>query len=148
MAAFHGAYCGVDLTPDADQLFQDGQPWTVAGGQQPSPDEGHCIVKVSAAPAAGLDAWVTWGALQHSTEAWSAACLQEAWVIITAEDAAAASLDVAALRADIDALHGTGGTPPPAAPAPHPHAAFLAELADDVEAALAKVRAYLARIRL
>jgi len=30
-------------------------------------------------------------------------------VIITEEDAKASSLDVAALRRDIDALHGTGG---------------------------------------
>ena len=30
MAAFHGAYVGVNLTDDADQLFGQGQPWTVA----------------------------------------------------------------------------------------------------------------------
>jgi hypothetical protein len=30
-------------------------------------------------------------------------------VIITAEDAKAASLNLAQLKADIDALHGTGG---------------------------------------
>jgi hypothetical protein len=38
------------------------------------------------------------------------ACLQEAWVIISQEDADAANLDIAALRADIDALQGTGGS--------------------------------------
>jgi len=37
------------------------------------------------------------------------ACLQEAWVIITDEDANAARLDIASLRRDIDARHGTGG---------------------------------------
>jgi len=46
MAAFHGAYVGVNLTDDADSLFGQGQPWTTAGGQQPDPNEGHCIVKV------------------------------------------------------------------------------------------------------
>jgi hypothetical protein len=113
MAAFHGAYVGVNLTDDADQLFGEHEPWTVAGGQQPDPNDGHCIVKV-ASDGSQLDTWVTWGALQKSTLAWTAACLDEAWVIITQEDAKAANLDINALRADIDALHGTGGDPPPA----------------------------------
>jgi LAGLIDADG DNA endonuclease family protein len=104
--------CGVNLTDDADQLFGEREPWTVAGGQQPDPNDGHCIVKV-ASDGSQLDTWVTWGALQESTLAWTAACLDEAWVIITPEDAKAANLDISALRADIDALHGTGGDPPP-----------------------------------
>jgi hypothetical protein len=108
MAAFHGAYVGVDLTPDADTLFEQGQPWTVADGQQSDPAEGHCIVKVGS-DGSQFDTWVTWGALQRSTLQWTAACLQEAWVIITQEDSAAANVDLAALKADIDALHGTGG---------------------------------------
>jgi hypothetical protein len=148
MAAFHGAYCGVDLTDDADELFQEVKPWTVAGGQQPDPSEGHCILKVGADIAVlGSDTWVTWGALQKSTPEWATACLREAWVIITAEDAAAANLDIAALRADIDALHGTGGNEAPApAPEPvHPHEAMLVELAGDVERVLVKARDYLTR---
>lgn len=109
MAAFHGAYVGVNLTDDADSLFGQGEPWTTADGQQAEPSDGHCIVKV-AADGSQLDTWVTWGALQKSTLPWTAACLDEAWVIITQEDADAANLDVTALRADIDALHGTGGS--------------------------------------
>ena len=57
-----------------------------------------------------FDTWVTWGALQQSTLPWTAACLEETWVIITEEDAKAASLDIATLRRDIGALHGTGGS--------------------------------------
>ena len=130
--AFHGVYSGVDLTGNADQLFGEGVPWTLAGGMQPDPSEGHCILKI-AADGKGCDGWVTWGARQDSDEAWTAACLQEAWVIVTGEDARAASLDIAALRADIDALHGTGGNGSPApepepAPAPDP-AGLLAEFA-------------------
>jgi hypothetical protein len=109
MAAFHGVYAGVNLTDDADGLFSQHEPWTVAGGQQPDPNDGHCIVKV-AADGQQFDTWVTWGALQRSTHAWTAACLDEAWVIITNEDAKAPNLDIAALRRDIDALHGTGGS--------------------------------------
>ena len=40
MQAFHGAYVGVDLTDDADDLFQQGEPWTIANGEQPDPSEG------------------------------------------------------------------------------------------------------------
>ncbi len=107
MAAFHGAYVGVNLTSDADQLFEQHQPWTTANGEQPNPNEGHCIVKV-AADGTGLDKWVTWGGLQESTLAWTQACLEEAWVVITHEDAQAPGLDLAKLQADINALHGTG----------------------------------------
>jgi hypothetical protein len=107
MQAFHGAYVGVNLTDDADQLFEQQQPWTTANGEQPNPNEGHCIVKVTA-DGSQLDSWVTWGAIQQSTLPWTQTCLEEAWVIITEEDAKAASLDIAKLQADINALHGQG----------------------------------------
>lgn len=106
MTAFTGVYCGVSLTPDADELFVEQKPWTVAGGQRPDPNDGHCIVKVGA--SGELDTWVTWGAVQQSTTAWSAACVDEAWVIITEEDAHDQLIDLAALRADISALGGSG----------------------------------------
>lgn len=104
MQAFGGVYCGVDLTDDADDLFSEGLPWTVADGEQPDPDEGHCIVGVKAT-AAGRT-YVTWGAEQEATADWSAACLTEAWAVITTEDEAA-KIDMPALIADIEALHGT-----------------------------------------
>jgi len=69
----------------------------------------NCILKVGA-DGQQFDTWVTWGALQRSSRSWSAACLDEAWVIVSEDDAKAASLDIAALRRDIDALHGTGGS--------------------------------------
>ena len=120
MQAFHGVYAGVNLTDDADQLFSEGQPWTVANGEQADPNDGHCIVKVRA-DGHTLDGWVTWGAIQPSTLAWTSTCLQEAWVIITPEDAEAHGVDIAALRADIEALGGTGGAPEPTpVPAPDP----------------------------
>ena len=81
MAAFHGAYVGVNLTDDAEQLFEQQQPWTTANGEQPDPSDGHCIVKVKA-DGSQYDGWVTWGAVQESTLQWTAACLDEAWVII------------------------------------------------------------------
>jgi hypothetical protein len=104
MALFTGVYCGVQLTDDADDLFSQGQPWTVAGGQRPDPNEGHCILKVKA--DGSQDGWVTWGGLQPSDTGWTAACLDEAWVIITAEDEGTQYIDVPALQAAINALGG------------------------------------------
>jgi hypothetical protein len=105
MQAFHGCYVGVSLTDDADDLFVEGQPWG-SGSVTPDPQDGHCIVKVKA-DGAHFDTWVTWGAGQLSTLAWTAACLDEAWAIITSEDEAA-KVNMPALLADIEALHGTG----------------------------------------
>ncbi len=107
MAAFRGLYAGVNLTHNADQLFSEHQPWTLSGGG-PDPQEGHCIVRVAADPHS--DTWVTWGALQPSDTAWTRACLEEAWVVITAQDIdAIQNLDIDQLKADINLLHGTGG---------------------------------------
>jgi hypothetical protein len=107
MAAFHGLYVGVNLTDDADQLFSEHKPWTLDGGG-PDPQDGHCIVRVGA--DAHSDTWVTWGALQPSNRAWTKACVEEAWVVITGQDAdATQNLNVDQLKADIDLLHGTGG---------------------------------------
>jgi hypothetical protein len=108
MAAFHGLYVGVNLTDDADSLFGQGQPWTVANGEQPDTNNGHCIVKVGA-DGEQLDSWVTWGAIQPSTRDWTAACLDEAWAVVTTDDEAAI-LDMPSLLGDITALGGTGGT--------------------------------------
>ncbi len=106
MTAFHGLYVGTQLTPNANDLFAQDKPWTL-NGEQPNPDDGHCILKVKA--DSDTDTWVTWGALQPSTKQWTAACLDEAWVVILEEDVNAhANLDVNRLRQDIDALHGTG----------------------------------------
>lgn len=131
MEAFKGVYVGVDLTDDADQLFGESQPWTVANGEQPDPSEGHCIVKVKA-DGSEFDGYVTWGAEQPATRDWSAACLEEGWVIITTEDEAA-KVNMDALIADIEALHGTGGNGTPApAPAPSDPADLLEEIAEAI----------------
>lgn len=98
----------MNLTADADKLFEEGKPWTTAGGEQPDPQEGHCVVKVGADGTA-YDTWVTWGTAQRSTLAWTQARLEEARVVLTSEDVRAADVDIAALSGDIDALHGTGG---------------------------------------
>jgi hypothetical protein len=118
---FHGLYVGVSLTPDAQQLFQVSR-WTMANGEQPDPQLGHCILQVAADVAQDDDTYVTWGALQGASRAWTTACVDEAWVVITTQDqAASANLDLLALFTDIDALGGVGKphvVPDPPQPAP------------------------------
>jgi hypothetical protein len=104
MQAFHGCYAGVSLTDDADELFSEGLPWGSAS-VTPDPQDGHCIVKVKA-DGRQYDTWVTWGAEQRSTLAWTRNCLDEAWALITTEDEAQ-KVDMPALLADINALGGT-----------------------------------------
>ena len=163
MQAFHGAYCGVNLTDDADQLFSEGQPWTVSDGEQPDPDEGHCIVKVYAEGNTDpYDGYVTWGAYQRATQDWTRACLTECWVLITSEDEAA-KVDMAALTADIEALGGTVPDPaPPVPPSPQPpapvppapvppepdHKTLLAELVELLRKDAGAVAAFLERHNL
>lgn len=116
LAAFTGVYCGVSLTDDADDLFANHQAWTVADGQRPDPQDGHCILLVGA-DGRSLDDWVTWGAGQKSTTDWSAECVEEAWVIITQEDVDNHQIDIDALRGDIEALGGSVKAPKRAKPA-------------------------------
>lgn len=109
---FHGVYCGVSLTADADELFAQHLPWTTANGERPNLMEGHCIVKVGGTPS--QDTYVTWGALQNATVGWTSACLEEAYVVITEEDAKAASLDIDQLRQDLNLLLDAHGATVPA----------------------------------
>lgn len=147
MQKFHGLIIGADLTDDADERFQEGLPFTIADGQQPDPAEGHCLLRVKST-GAGPDAMstdATWGAGQESTAAWDRACIEEAWVAILSEDEMEPG-ELAALRADIDALHGTGGNGSPAPAPARPHVSFLTELADEVDAIASRVRAFLAAL--
>jgi hypothetical protein len=130
MAAGYGTYDGVNLTDDAEDLFNSGKPWTIANGEQPDPSEGHCIVSAGAAGPndTDLDTKITWGAKQSATRAWSKACTDERWLVVTNEEQAAKFTP--ALFADIEALKGTGGpgspTPTPTPPpAPSPAAGCL-----------------------
>lgn len=116
MQNFFGVYCGVSLTDDANQKFAYHMPWTTDEGQRPNPMEGHCIVKVKATNE--TDTYVTWGALQQATSSWTSACLDEVYVIITAEDAKNHKINVAKLRKDLTTLadvHGAIGDTPVAA---------------------------------
>jgi hypothetical protein len=101
---FHGTLLGVNLTDDADTLTSKGLTWTVANGEQPDPAQGHVLVKVGS-DGFSYDEYITWTFLQRADPAWTKACVQEAWVIVSSEDAS--QLDMPALLADINAVGGT-----------------------------------------
>lgn len=120
MAAGFGLYKGVDLTDFDEARFANRTPWTVANGEMPNPDLGHCILTVAATgPAdADLEDDVTWGDRQKATRAWSRRCTVETWLVVTTEEQLA--LFTPALLAEVTALGGTGGAPAPVPPAPLP----------------------------
>ena len=122
MLEFNGVLCGVNLTDYDEQDFPN-VPWGTQTPVQPNPQLGHDIVKVrfgQSGPAG--DTYVTWGALQQATTGWSSACIDEAWVIVTREDAENAGIDFDALLAECTALGGgqVVPTPAPTPPAPTP----------------------------
>jgi hypothetical protein len=120
LQAFHATYLGVNLTDQADNEFESSQPWSVSPSNQPDPQDGHCIVGAAAqAPGAGNDEDLTWGARQQVTQACSDAFIEEVWVIVSNDDETLPTAVLDGLLADIDALGGTGGSPPPA-PTPSP----------------------------
>ena len=112
---------GVDLTPSADQEFGNGQTWDVGPGNQPDPSAGHAILKVKAATPSGPDGYLTWGAEQGATRAWTEACVQQAYGVAPDPDAAAAA-EAAGFpyQAILAALRALGGTVAPASPQPAP----------------------------
>jgi len=112
-----GVLLGVSLTDDANDLFNQGQPWG-SGSVTPDPNEGHAILKVKSAGAAGDGTIVTWGADQACTGPWLSACIDEAWVLVTKDDLSTAGY--AALLADLSALPHNTEVPPPPAPTPAP----------------------------
>lgn len=125
--AFGGIYVGVNFPDSAMQQFDQHQPWTVVARAQ---IEGGHAIHVGAYTGAELTC-VTWGALQGLDDAWWAAYVEEAWVVVTQDWIAAngstpAGETVAALGASFTALTGEADpfpqpTPTPApAPAPQP----------------------------
>lgn len=108
MIDFSGVLVGVQLNSNAETQFNNHQPWSLANGQQATPNEGHDILLVKY-DASG-DTFVTWGALQPATVKWDGTCITEAWVVVTSDDAARVGIDITALKQKIAAFGGTVAT--------------------------------------
>lgn len=100
---FGGVYLGIQCPASAQQQFQAGEPWTYVRGSRIV--GGHCVVAV------GYDAdWLycaTWGAVAKVAWSWLARYLQEAYVAIAPQYAAAntnLNLSLPQLEADMRLL--------------------------------------------
>lgn len=100
VALFGASYLGVAVPAPAQQQFGAGQPWDLTGTPEDNDIEGGHAV-----PIIGYDAdyayVVTWGAIQKATWRWVARYLDEAWAVLTSEDA---RVNLAALQADLRRL--------------------------------------------
>jgi hypothetical protein len=102
VAAFGGSYLGITVPAPAQEQFANGQPWDLTGTSEDRDIEGgHCV------PAVGYDSQyvyvVTWGQLQKATWRWVHANLEEAWAVLTSEDA---RVNLSALQQDLRLLAG------------------------------------------
>jgi hypothetical protein len=114
---------GVNLNPQADQQFDQGGPWNVGPGDLPDPQEGHAILRVKVVAQGGTAGYVSWGQEIAATAAWDAACPQQAFGVITRQQAEAIGFPLAQVVADLRALGGTvapAPAPTPTPPAPPP----------------------------
>lgn len=147
-AELGGLSAGVNLPANAQQQFEAGLPWSVAADDG-GIEGGHCIV------LAGYDPdylyFVTWGKVQRATYGWWEKYGEEIWACVSADWISARGSDpegvnLVSLGAEFAALTGEpspfSGTHAPRHAQPHVNA-FI-ELADEVEAAAKKARAYFA----
>jgi hypothetical protein len=111
MLNFSGVCVAVELTDDAEQLFNLHEPWTTAQGESPDPQEGHDILLVKYDPTS--DTFVTWGGLQGATIPWDSGCITNVYVFVSKEDAQRNGVDIDQL---VQACRQFGGTVAPNAP--------------------------------
>ena len=136
LQTFDAVVVGVILTPDADEQFPG--TWTVGPGNEPDPSDGHAIQRLACESPTGTRKWATWGGVQMSTEAWEKDCVQQAFAVLTQQQAEGVGFPFAALDADMQALGGTvvpvTPTPSPTpTPPPPPESTIVTELKELVE---------------
>jgi hypothetical protein len=105
--AFGGLYTGILVNSEMMDEFNAGKPWSSTATDWIG---GHCVPHLARDAAIGK--CVTWGATQEFTWPNWRAVREEAYVILTAEQMDAPGgvfhgVNVAALKADIQALGGT-----------------------------------------
>jgi hypothetical protein len=117
---FGGVLLGLSLPDDAIQEFDAGQPWDTS--QPCDANEGHAVVLAKWDPS-GITI-VTWAKYWPTTVPFDQACITDAWVVGSKEDAERAGYNAAAWEAALALVKNTGGTIPaggaPPAPAPAP----------------------------
>jgi hypothetical protein len=112
---------GVILNTNADEQAENNQPWSVGPGDEPDPEDGHAIqLLASAGAVSGLRKYATWGMAQEATYDWDQVCPQQAFAVLTKEQALSKNFPFDAVVADLKALGGTAVVSAPALPEPEP----------------------------
>jgi hypothetical protein len=142
LQTFDAVVVGVNLNAEADQQVENNQPWDVGPGDEPDPNDGHAIQYLKALSAAGPFGWATWGIDQPSTLAWKQACPQQAFALLTREQAEGVGFPFATLDADLKELGGTAvptgpvvrpPVPQPPAPLPASHESWWQSVLEWIE---------------
>lgn len=154
IAIFGYVWTGITVTAANMNEFEAGQPWDYVPG---SPSQGgHSIITAGygapgAGPLGGDERFITWAAASSFTDRFWTHRVDECWVAIWPEHLGSkeflASVDLAALAADYQAVTGktlpvpTPAPPPAPPPSPDPLAglgALLHRFIDDVSAWLSQ----------
>lgn len=80
LSLFGPLMAGIGVSAKAMQQFSQGEPWSLASGDQPV-SEDHCIILTGYQP--GLYFCWTWGAIQAMTPGWFAQNAYEVWGVVT-----------------------------------------------------------------
>lgn len=165
LALFDVVVVGVSLNDQADAQVEAGQPWDVGPGDGPDQNDGHAILMMGAQSADGPFTWCTWGQAQPSTLAWKQQCPQQAFAVLTRDQAESKAFPFAQLETDLQNLGGTVSDAPTPEPAPTEDAGVKQEIeaelekigsdihtavdaaVTDVKAGVAKLRGFLDHIR-
>lgn len=112
---FGGLYTGINLSQEAMDEFEEGEPWSSTATDWIG---GHCVPVLAlpdtakAPDVSGFGRAITWAEDQMFSWPWWQASREEAYVVLTPEQVEAPSgvfngVNVAKLKADIKALHGS-----------------------------------------
>jgi hypothetical protein len=77
---FGSVYLGVEMPANAEQQFENHEPWHLVSEDPQQPVGGHCVV-ATGCNRFGLDI-ITWGATESMTWGWWEEYGSEAWVVI------------------------------------------------------------------
>lgn len=107
LALADAVVAGVNLNPQADTQAESGNAWDVGPGDESDPTDGHAIELLSVAALGGPTTWATWGMTVRATPRWRAACVQQAFAVLTRAQAEKVGFPFDTLLDDLRAAGGT-----------------------------------------
>jgi hypothetical protein len=104
---FGSVYLGVEMPANAEQQFENHEPWHLVNEDPQEPAGGHCVV-ATGCNRFGIDI-ITWGSTESMTWGWWEEYGSEAWVVIPEifteiDHGPVWNIDILALQEDIKNL--------------------------------------------